>query len=308
MAGVHFQPEIGFSWQGKHRIFVGLNAMHEYGSPQTVDYFDPVAYYEFDNKPFKFQMGAIPRKKVLDRYPRMFFQDSITNYRPVINGFFWEYEKRESYFNIWLDWTGRKSFERHESFFMGWSGRYELGFAYAQHFGYMFHFAGTDNDAINIPVHDNGVVLTSLGLDFSKKTGFEKLDFNLGWSVGLDRDRGEHRWHTPQGLLSELKIEYRGLGLFNTYYKGRGQQTFYSSLGNELYWGDPVYRAGEYDRADFYIQFLKTKEVNVKFVYSLHFVENQLFHGQLLSASVALGNLKSNKKAPAYRYLWSNWF
>ncbi|MDR1683223.1 MAG: hypothetical protein LBS25_07555 [Candidatus Symbiothrix sp.] len=308
MAGLHVAPEVGFSWQNRHRIFVGCNAMHEYGSLRTVDYLDPVAYYEYDGKPFRFYMGAVPRKMLLEKYPRMFFQDSITFYRPVINGFFWEYAKPDGFLNIWLDWTGRKSFDRHEAFFMGWSGRYGYSIFYAQHFGYMFHYAGVDNPAIRDPVHDNGLVLTSLGIDLSQKTGFEKADFNIGWSVGLDRDRGEHAWHTPMGLLSELRIEYRGLGLFNTYYKGRGQQFFYGAYGNRLYWGDPVYRADEYNRADFYIQFLKTQEVEVKFVCSLHFVENHLFNEQLLQASVELSKLKATKKTPAYRYLWSNWF
>ncbi|KAA6303616.1 MAG: hypothetical protein EZS26_000167 [Candidatus Ordinivivax streblomastigis] len=308
MAGVHLSPEIGLGWQEKHRIYVGFDAMHEYGSPQTVDYVDPILYYEFSGHPFTFYMGAFPRQLVLDKYPRMFFQDSIRNYRPIINGLFWEYQRKENSLNIWLDWTGRQSRERHEAFFMGWSGRYNWSLFYAQHFGYMFHFASLKDPVVSEAVHDNGLVWTSLGIDLAPQTAFKKLEANMGWSVGLDRNRDENVWHTPQGFLSEVKIEYRGLGLFNTYYKGKSQQTFYNTYGNSLYWGDPVYRSKEYNRSDFYIQFLKTKSVELKFTYTLHCTERQIFHEQAFYAVIDLNNLKTKRPDKKDKYLWDNWF
>ena len=113
MAGVHFVPQIGLEFNKKHRIFTGVDAMHEYGSDKFIGYLNPVAYYEFDNNPFRFYMGAFPRKMVLDKYPLFFFQDSINNYRPTMTGFFWEYySKKGDYLNIWLDWTSRQTFEK----------------------------------------------------------------------------------------------------------------------------------------------------------------------------------------------------
>jgi hypothetical protein len=308
MAGVHLAPEIGLSWNKKHRIFAGIDVMHEFGSEKSVDYYDPVIYYEYAGKPFRFYMGAIPRRLVLDRYPRMFFQDSIKNYRPVINGVFWEFNSGENYANIWLDWASRQTHTRHESFFMGWSGRYNRGVFYAQHFGYMFHFAGMKDPEIDESIHDNGLILTSLGVNFAPETNFEKLEANAGWSMGLDRDRGLDVWNKPQGFLSEIKVEYKGLGLFNTYYKGESQQVFYSDHSNQLYWGDPIYRSKEYDRADFYINFIQTDVVKLKFIYSLHFTEKQMYHEQSFYATFDLDNLKNKKKEKKYRYLWENWF
>jgi hypothetical protein len=308
MAGVHLAPEIGLSWNDKHRIYVGADWMHEYGSNKIVDYYDPVIYYKYDNKPFRFYMGAIPRQLVLDKYPRMFFQDSIRNYRPTITGLFWEYESNENYANIWLDWASRQTDTRHEAFFMGWSGRYNWGVGYAQHLGYMFHLAGLKNPVIPEAVHDNGLLLTSVGIDLAVKTGLDKLEANAGWSVGMDRDRDIAVWNKPQGLLSEIKVEYQGLGLFNTYYKGGSQQVYYGDHGNELYWGDPVYRSKEYDRVDGYILFLKTNVVQLKLVYSLHFVEKQLYHSQAFYATFDLDKLKNKKAEKKYRYLWDDWF
>lgn len=330
MAGVHLTPEVGLSWNEKHRAFVGFDAMHEFGSDKVVDFFDPIAYYEFAGNPFRFYMGAFPRKLVqLDRYPRMFFQDSINNYRPIINGIFWEYYSGENHVNAWLDWVSRQTHTRHEAFFMGWSGRYNLNLFYGQHFGYMFHFAGVIDPEIDEGLHDNGLILTSLGVDFSSKTNFEKLEINAGWSVGLDRDRslgGRHcpgwsaldcnnfgqdqslgGWHTPQGFLSEIKVEYKGLGLFNTYYRGQSQQIFRNDHGSELYWGDPIYRSKEYNRADFYILFFKSNVVNLKMIWSLHFTEQQIYHQQAFYATFDLSNLKK-KEEKKYQYIWDNWF
>lgn len=307
MAGVHLAPELGLKWQKKHHVYAGVDLLHEFGSKETIDYYDPILYYEYAGKPFHFYMGAVPRNILLDKYPRMFFQDSINNYRPVINGFFWELEKKKNYANVWLDWTGRQSETQNEAFFMGWSGRYNYKLLYAQHFGYMYHFAKKKDPVIDEAIHDNGLLLTSIGLDFADNTGFAKLEINAGWSVGMDRDREVGTWNRPQGFLSEAKIEYQGIGLFNTLYLGEKQQVYYNDHANNLYWGDSFYRLKKYDRADIYIQFLKTSAVNIRFTCSLHFAEGKVYNQQSLYATVDLNNLPK-KKEKKYHYIWDNWF
>jgi len=309
MAGVHVVPQIGLEWDKKHRIFAGVDAMHEYGSDKFAGYYDPIAYYEFDSNPFRFYMGAFPRKMALDKYPLFFFQDSINNYRPVMTGVFWEYySKKGDYLNLWLDWTNRQTFSERETFFMGWSGRYNRDIFYGQHFGYMFHFAGTSDPEKNTPLHDNGRVWTALGIDLSSKTSLDELDINAGWAIGLEQDRRVlAKWHCPQGLLSQIKAEYRGVGLFNTYYKGGSQGIFYDEYGSQLYWHDRLYRATRYDRLDGYLYFLKTDVVTLKFIFSLHFVESGMFSSQQFYATFDLDNLKNKKPNKKYQYLWDNW-
>jgi len=307
MAGVHFAPEVGLRWNTNHRFFVGLDAMHEYGSNKTIDYFNPIVYYEFSGKHFRFYGGAVPRKLILDRYPRMFFQDSIANYRPVINGIFWEYSSGGNYMNIWMDWVSRQTYTRREAFFMGWSGRYNLNIFYGQHFAYMLHFAGYMDPVSPEGLHDNGLATYSLGVDLSSKTNFEKLEANVGFSLGMDRDRDLDEWHYPRGFLSEMKIEYKGLELFNTFYNGQPQQFFRADHGTDLYYGDPFYRTKSYNRADLSILFYKSDVVNLKFTWSLHFTEQTTYHQQLFYATFDLDNFKK-KGQKKYRYIWDNWF
>jgi hypothetical protein len=306
MAGVHLTPELGLRRNDNHHFFAGFDAMHEYGSDKVVDFFNPIAYYEFAGKQFRFFAGVFPRKQALDKYPRLFFQDSIQNYRPTVNGILWEYNAGKNHMNVWLDWVSRQTFTRREAFFLGWSGRYNLNVFYGQHFGYMLHFANTMNPEIDEDLHDNILILTSLGIDLSSKTNFDQLEANVGWAVGMERSRKLGEWHRPHGFLTEIKIEYKGLALNNTYYNGQSQQVFRNDYGSELYWGDPMYRAKAYNRSDLSILFYKSDVVNIKMTWSLHFAEQTMYHEQLFGASFDLNSLKkpTGKK---YSYLWDNW-
>jgi len=310
MAGVHFAPQIGLKFNKNHRIFAGVDAMHEYGSEKFIGYLNPIVYYEFDNNPFRFYMGAFPRKMALDKYPLFFFQDSINNYRPTMTGFFWEYySKKGDFLNIWLDWTSRQTFEKRETFFMGWSGRYNKDIFYGQHFGYMFHFAADMNPDNHTPVRDNGRLWTALGIDLSSKTRFDELDINAGWAVGLEQNRAtDEGWVCQQGILSQIRAEYRGLGVFNTFYKGESQNISFDQFGSQLYWGDRLYQSSMYNRLDGYINFLKTDIVNLKFIFSIHSVNSGTYYSQQLYAAFDLDNLKNKKQGKKYQYLWDHWF
>jgi hypothetical protein len=277
--------------------------MHEYGSDKVVDFFDPLVYYHFAGKQFRFVAGAFPRKQTLDRYPRIFFRDSINNYRPVVTGVFWEYDAGGNYMNVWLDWVSRQTYTRRESFFLGWSGKYNLHIFYGQHFGYMLHLAGVMDPVIPDCLHDNILTLTSIGIDLSSKTKFERLEANISWAAGLERNRDIGDWHRPQGLLSEIKIEYKGLEVFNTFYKGQNRNIFRNEHGSELYWGDLMYSTTTYNRTDCSILFYKSDAVNIRMTWSFHFAEKTMYHQQLFNASIDLNNLKKSKQKK-YSYLW----
>lgn len=292
MAGVQFAPEAGLVWDSVHKVNAGINLLHEYGSPKAIDKFYPTVYYEFNKGRVNFIMGAFPRARAIGNYPRLFFQDSIGYYRPNINGMFVEYRKNQSYANIWLDWTGRQSKTVNEAFFIGFSGRYRYGIAYIQHFGYMFHLAGKMDPVVEEALHDNLLFNTSLGIDLSGRTIFRTLEANAGWVSRLERSRADNTgWIKLNGFLSETRLEYKFLGIFNTFYRGDGMMYFYSTRGNALYWGDPVYRAKSYDRTDLYLIFMHQKAINIELTFSLHFLESRIYNEQMLKVIVNLNSL-----------------
>ena len=293
MSGVQAAPEIGIRFDSVHIISGGVNILHEFGSKTEIDKLYPTIYYEFNKNPYRFLMGAFPRDMALDKYPRVFFQDSISYFRPNINGFFWEFSHEKGYFNLWLDWTSQISVTERETFFAGLSGRYNAGIFYLQHFNYMFHYAKDFDPVVEKRIYDNALMLTSAGVNLSELTFFDRLDINAGWLAGIERSRGEDTgWIINNGFFMETCIAYKRIGIFNTLYLGDGLMTFYATQANKLYWGDPAFRAGNYNRSDFYIDFIKTNKVKLKLAYSLHFAEGNVYHEQLLKVQIALNNLR----------------
>lgn len=294
MAGIAVAPEAGVVWDSVNKVNVGVSLIHEFGSPDAIGSFFPTAYYESDRGQVRFLMGAFPRSRALGSYPRLFFQDSISYYRPNINGLFTEYRRGANYINIWIDWTGRQSKTVNEQFFIGFSGKYKIGIFYVQHYGAIFHYAAKSDPVIEEPLHDNLLFLTSAGIDLAGKTIFDKLETNMGWAVRLERSRADNSgWIASDGFITETRIEYKWFGLFNTFFKGENMMHYYPELGNKLYWGDPVYRSQNSDRVDFYISFLKHCTVNLDFTYSLAFLENRIYHEQMLKVIVNLNSLKN---------------
>jgi hypothetical protein len=293
MAGVRFSPGFCLRFDSVHTITAGIDMLHEYGSNRVVDDISPTAYYMYDRKPVRFIAGAFPRDYALGRYPRIFFRDSLEYYRPNINGILVDFSGENLSANLWLDWTSRQSYEEREAFFTGFSGRYDRGIFYVQQFSYMFHFAGKMSPVNNEALHDNIMMLTSLGLDLSGRTIFDRLEINAGFVKGLDRARADNTgWMVHNGFLSEAFIEYKRIGLFNTFYTGDGQMFFYEDHDNELYWGDPFYRTNTYNRSDFYLDFLRNDIVNARLLFSFHFTEKNVYNEQALKVSVNLNNIR----------------
>ena len=291
MAGVVLSPELGLGWDSVHRISTGIHLLHEFGSVTTAGKIYPTAYYNYNKRHWRFIMGAFPRDMALDRYPHVFFRDSVSYYRPNINGMFWEVKKDNNYFNLWLDWTGRMTETERETFFVGFSGRYNSGIFFAQHFGYMYHFSVSMNPPPGDALHDNILLFTSAGIDLSERTFLDNLEASVGWVAGMERARADQTgWMQLNGMLFELRIGYRYLSLHNSYYKGKGLYQYYSEHKNNLYWGDPMYQSGSYNRSDLSFRFLQTGKVSLDLIYSLHFAEADIYHEQALKVRIDLNN------------------
>lgn len=293
MAGVRFTPGLCLRIDSVHSVVAGINMLHEYGSNMVIDNTSPTAYYMYDREPVRFMAGAFPRELALESYPRLFFRDSLSYYRPNMNGILVEYSQRGFSGNLWLDWTSRQSPEHREAFFVGFSGKYKKGLFYVQNFSYMFHFAGFMDPVIDEALHDNLLQLTSIGADLSDRTVFDRLELNAGYVTGFDRARADDTgWLIHNGFLSELFIEYKRFGLFNTFYAGDGQMYFYEDHDNELYWGDAFYRTNTYNRSDLYLDFLRNEIVKARLLFSFHFAENNIYNEQALKVSVNLNNIR----------------
>lgn len=294
MSGVMVSPEAGLRWDSVHLVSAGVSMMHEFGSRTVIENISPLAYYQYEGRSLRFIMGAFPRNYVTDTYPRLFFQDSLYYYRPNVEGLFLGFGRgHRGYLNVWLDWTGRQSAEVNEAFFAGISARYTENVFYLSHSGYMYHFASKKDPVVEEALHDNLLFSTSIGIDLSGRIFFDKLDLNAGWVSALERARADNTgWIKLNGMLLEARAEFRWAGLFNSFYSGDGLMYFYGDHGKDLYWGDPAYRSGNYNRTDMYIRFFRDEVLDLEFTWSLHFLESSLYHEQMLRVKVNLGNLR----------------
>jgi hypothetical protein len=297
MAGVRFSPEVGLCIGQEHHLSVGLSALKEYGSPNFTDATAPTAYYHYEGNSLRFYMGAFPRAGLLDDFSRAFVQDSFQYYRPNLNGFLVWYHRPDIDAKAFLDWTGKQSSEVHESFFVGGSFfcRKELFFAEMQ--GYMFHHAGS----LDVRgVRDNMLTHVALGLDLSDRTWLDSLSVSVGYLGGLERHRATSmNFKACNGCQIILKAGYKGFGLESSTYWGQGLMKDYTSMGSELYWGDPFYRGSFYNRSDVMYDFLRLPFVTARINMSQHFSENKLFLEQSLVVRI---NLDQKTKKPSSTY------
>ncbi len=314
VAETHLTPMIGLGLDScRHRIFAGADVAFGWGSKRFLQKVQPIAYYQFSIPHFNFQIGAFPKKELLGNYPLMLLSDSVMWSRPVMNGIFLQYTyNTKNYANLWLDWTGYEEPLVYESFFVGFSGKFQTGIFYLQNFTYLYHMvinnlANESRETFN-PVKENYKTLLSVGLDFAEKTGLDKLRTDIGLSAAMERNRGVAPNYMPLGLLWQTEVEYRGLEFRNSFYYGDPQQKFYSDYGNHLYWGDLMYRTSLYNRTDLMVHFYKSNIINISLDVSLHLLKGQALSCQSLKATFDIDNLSRRHIDKSYSYIWQSWF
>lgn len=285
--GLRFSPEVGIRLDSVHRIRVGFNALHEFGSPKFTRTIDPVVYYQYQKKSWEFNMGVFPRLHLLTDYPRVIFTDTLNYYRPNIEGMLLKYQNAVWKQTVWIDWTSRQTATDRETFLFGFSGQYKPGLFFVSHYAMMFHNAGP---GIRIPgdhVQDNGAAALKVGLDLSHKTFLDSLTLNTGGTVSFERTRSVSGWHTPAGLLLEMHAGYKRFGLTNSFYHGQGHNLIY---------GDKFYSAKTYNRTDLSYTPIIYKNIEAKFILSYHFLEGKSDNQQAFSLRYNVGGSRSLKR------------
>jgi hypothetical protein len=261
-----------------HRFRAGLNFLFEYGADPWVQKPDITAYYELDYKPFRFFMGAFPRRNLID-YPLSLLSDTLHYYRPNMQGVFLGFRKSWGSQEVFIDWTGRQTATNPERFIFGQSGQARFGMFYYHHHLMMGHFAGTSQIASQ-PVRDNGGFDLNLGADLSPFTPLDTLLLSLGTLVSFDRDRQKgDAWETPAGFTLRGMVMWKGLGI---------EGLFYSGDGHTLLYGDPFYRLDKYGRLDIFWEPFRSGRVRGRLNFVLHFAHRQLDYSQQILLSIDL--------------------
>ncbi|WP_316794317.1 hypothetical protein [Pedobacter frigoris] len=284
--GIRFSPEIGLLLDSTHRIRVGFNALHEFGSPKFTNKIDPVVYYEYRKKDWNFYMGVFPRHKLLSDFPRAVLTDTFNYYRPNVEGMLLKYENANWRQLLFIDWTSRQTATDRENFIFGLSGSYKKDVFFISHYAMMLHNAGP---AIDIPgdhIQDNGAAAVKVGVDLSGRTFLDSLTINTGGLMSFERVRSIGGWRTPKGLLLEAQLEYRRFGITNSFYTGEAHNITY---------GDQFYTAKTYNRTDLTWRPRIYKGIEGQFTLSFHFLEGVIDSQQAFGIRYNITGSKSLK-------------
>lgn len=262
--GARLAPEFGVLLDSVNRFRVGVNLLHEFGSPKAINNVSPIAYYQYAGDKWNFYAGVFPRNGLLTDYPRVILRDTLAYYRPNVEGLLAKYGTDDRHFMAWIDWTSRQTDVAREQFLFGLSYKYKYNMFYTTGYTLMFHNAGP---AIDIPgdhVQDNGAVNVNVGLDLAEKTGIDSLRIGAGAIMSLERTRSIGGWHKPTGLLVDFAAAYKRVSVKNSFYHGEG---------HNLMWGDAFYTAKNYNRLDVAWKPIMFKGVEGQFVFSFHFID-----------------------------------
>ncbi len=293
--GMNLMPEIGLKLDDRQTVFTGVNLLKIAGNPTFTNGEDFLVYYQYKSPSVKFRAGAFPREGMLDNYSTLFFKDSIRYFRPVMHGIYLKVNnKKEDFFNIWLDWTGHGSENIRESFFIGASGLKKRGLLFGEMQSYLFHYANTTPSTESYSVSEQFQMQFSLGTSYSNEAGLDTLLFSVGALLGLERDRSVSKdFDKLIGLTMHFNAEYNGLGTYNQAYFGNNRMTFYDNHGSNLYWGTPFLRGNSYIESKWYARLIQSDIANIKVGLNMHLTEKQVLYQQTITLSV---NINKNQR------------
>ncbi|RQP09883.1 MAG: hypothetical protein EAS52_23340 [Parapedobacter sp.] len=287
--GIRIAPEVSLSLDSIHFLHAGANFLHEFGSKgTTAEQLTPTIYYNYKQAGHDFYIGMFPRKDLLNDYPRALLNDTLSYYRPNVEGMLWRYAGNRFHQQVWIDWTSRQTEIEREQFMVGISGRVNFGIGYFAHHITLWHDAGRKNntDVNEMPVRDNGATALKLGVDLSPFVFLDSLDISGGGVVAYDRLRGLYNWRLPKGFMGDLYAEYRKIFISNTLYAGEGLDIAY---------GDRFYTANFYNRLELGWKPLQYKGLESKFTLSFHFTPGALDNQQQFTLQYNLGRLYTKR-------------
>lgn len=242
--GSRLNAEAGFSLDENKRIMGGFDFLYEFGSKGELKAPDITLYFNSKRKNLDFYIGAFPRLNLVNM-PMALMTDTFQYFRPNVEGIFMNYRTENFGHNIWIDWTGRQSYEKREMFMLGFSGWARRGILTYQHHFIMSHVAHTIDPDPDQHLQDNGGFAVMVGLDLTSVSGLDTLTVSSGILGSYDRLRGVYDMDFSMGWLTEMEARYKGFGLHGTIYSGDSQQ---------IISGDGFYKSSFYARADAFYQ------------------------------------------------------
>ena len=292
-------PEIGVGLTdvhgGSHRLMAGVHYTQPLGAGWKQVRFSPTAYYDYDYRGFSVALGAIPFTHRIEVLPGWLQYDSIAYARPNIQGALMSYSSRWGFAEFMCDWRGAQLPEQREMFRLVLNGEFRWKWLTAGGYFTLNHKANYAPPTPREGVCDDIFIHPRVGVNLSGYVPLDSLALRTGYIVGIQNHRDAHLSQIPQGVLVELFLNWRFLGLRNVFYYGANMLPYYAEFGADLHQGDPFYQSGLYNRTDVFAYLYRNNFVNCCFSWNLHYDGHHLQHQQQLIVYFSLDGLKQNK-------------
>lgn len=269
-----------------HQISAGLSYLYEYGDNIDTHPLRPILYYHYKRQPMEFIIGSFPRHAHQD-YPNILLQDRFGYYHPTMQGLYAKTYNKHFHQTIWVDWLQKQAIQQREEFMYGGSGHILWRRFFLEHHFLMMHQAKSLQPASE-NIRDNGGLIARLGIQLNpSKSYLDTFYLSIGPTVKADQLRGVYDFKLKSGLSSVIEVRKDWLGLKAHYFHNAGQEIIY---------GAPLYEARNYSRMDFYFDFFKHQNIEGRFEYRLHLINNTLDHSQQVHIRINLGQQISTTK------------
>lgn len=303
MNGVWLTPMGSILWNNRHSLNAGVNLLKIPGTDKMIDKAKTIIYYQYTTPNILFRAGSFPKDELLSNYNNFFFKDSVNNFIPQMEGIFFKIGNNDNFFNAWFDRSGYATANSKEHFFVGISGKASRGILFADFQSYMYHLSNTKPPSPGGGVSENIQLQATIGIEYKDGEKFKGL-LATGTLLGYERDRRfDNERYKPAGFVARADAEIWGIGTKNLLYIGDPRMRLANTFGGELYWGTQFLQARSYLKNEWYIRFIESDQVKVKFHCNLHFNEGNVMIQQALTVSASIDNF-SNKKSNMIVYPW----
>ncbi|MBR1881873.1 MAG: hypothetical protein IJ808_02485 [Muribaculaceae bacterium] len=226
----------------------------------------PALYYQFTRSNTSLAMGMVPLVRELPTY---LWSDSMSYCTPHVRGVVVDWHTTRSQFRAMLDWRQLRSHTRREAFNVLVSGQWNFhrhwgvgGFAQYNHLAKRYD--APEGEC----VVDDGTVNPLFFYDNNDSR--VRVRANAGAIIQLQRDRGDHKWHTPCGFIGTARVAWRKFEASEMLFVGKDLFPLYDRYGSELNLGDPYFRSKTYSRTDVRAHIVQNRHVDLSAVLTLH--------------------------------------
>lgn len=301
-----------------HKLVAGTHYIQPIGIGYKENKFVPTAYYTFshmvikmdssvlridgtntpDFKVWSVSFGMIPRR-LSYRLPEILWSDSMDYYNPNIRGILLQCTKNNLAFHeISLDWRSLQSADQREAFNVNYNVR-KYFHRYLRGISPFFiggnvqlnHLAKRNPAPESEGVNDDMFAYPYIGWDFSDKTVFDRFIIKAGYAVSFDRCRAIGDWEVDGGLLADLHLLWKKIGIIETLYAGNKQFPLYPMYGSLLNMGDPHYQSSFYSLTSIYSPIVHNQHVNFGAFLDFHVTKEGTSCYQRVVLNVNLGNV-----------------